>query len=109
MRVKVDRNDYLNQQIMRAVYVFADADTRENAKEFSVTPAQATLMWWALKRLEAAIRDSARWAEEWNNLHQISYADTLRCHADAVEWCREFRHQLADHAKAHQLEVQACR
>lgn len=100
MHVTLDRNDYLNNQLLRAVRIHAEAGTRENSQQFSLTPSQAVLVWWAMDRLEHAIQDSARWASLYDD-----YADTLRCHADAVEWSKNFRKQLLKHAQAHKLEV----
>lgn len=104
MRVKIERNDHLNRDILVAVQKHAAADTRENAAEFRLTPAQACLVWWGMDCLQRAIRDSARWCD----LHG-EYADSLRCHADAYEWSQSFRRELMAHAKAHKLEVAPCR
>lgn len=104
MRVKIERNDHLNDQILRAVRLHAAADTRENSESFLLTPTQAVLVWWGMDRLERAVQDCARWA----NLYD-QYADTLRCHADAVDWSRDFKQKLMAHAKTHNLEVATCR
>lgn len=109
MRVKVERNDWLNEQMLRVVRLHADADTQENTAAFHLTPTQAALVWWAMRRLESAIRDSAGWVHEWDSLHEATWSDNMRCHADAAEWSREFRHKLEAHAKAHDLEVMRCR
>lgn len=103
MRVKIDRNNHLNDQLTRAVRIHAGADTREDAAEFNLTPAQAMLVWWGMELLERAVRDSARWADLYDQ-----YPDTLRCHADAIEWSRDFRERLMIHAKAHNIGVALC-
>lgn len=104
MRVTIERNDNLNGQLTRAVRIHAGEGTEEDAAEFRLTPAQAILAWWGMERLERAIQEAARWTDRYDQ-----YTDTLRCHADAVEWLREFRSQLSAHAKAHNLEVDSCR
>lgn len=104
MRVKVERNDHLNAAITYVVRAHAGAGTRENCEEFQLTPAQASLVWWGMELLERAVRDAARWAD----LHD-EYADTLRCHADAIEWSRAFKRDLLGHVKSHKMEVAPCR
>lgn len=105
MRVKVERNDHLNNAIVYVVRAYAGAAERKNITEFRLTPAQASLVWWGMELLERAVRDSARWCD----LHNEDYADTLRCHADAVEWSQNFRKELLSHVKNHKMEVAPCR
>ena len=104
MRVKIERNDHLNDAIVYVVRAYAGANTRENSTEFRLTPAQASLVWWGMEILERTVRDSARWCDLYND-----YADTLRCHADAVEWSRDFKKELLTHVKNHNMEVAPCR
>lgn len=104
MNVTILRDDFQNDQIHRAVRLHAEADTRANSLEFRLTPSQACLVWWGMRLLNRAIRDSSRWCDD-----GAEFADSLRCHADAVEWSKAFMNQLDGHAKDHNLEVMRCR
>jgi hypothetical protein len=83
-----------NVQVKRAVKIHADADTQENKAEFYLTPAQARLVWWGMRCLANAIRESVADCQT-----GADYADDLRCHADADEWGRGFMSRLAGHAE----------
>lgn len=80
-------------QVKRAVKIHADSDTHENRLEFYLTPAQARLVWWGMRFLNAAIRESVHACQG-----GVDYADDLRCHADATEWSRHFMARLHVHA-----------
>lgn len=95
----MQRNDYLNDQLLRVVRLHAEASTNENRAAFYMTPAQAALSWWGLYLLLRALRDSANAC----GVHG-DYADNLRCHADAVEVSKRMMAQLWAHAKDHSLE-----
>lgn len=103
-RVKVDCKDWQNDHIRRVVNMFADAQLLKDQQDFGLTPAQACLVWWGLNLLNDAIRDSVRWCS-----NDSEFSDTLRCHADAAEWSREFMGRLWEHAKTHGLEAMRCR
>lgn len=89
-----------NFQVKRAVKLHADADTLKGRLEFSLTPAQARLVWWGMRFFSDAVRESVGDCDTGND-----YADDLRCHADADEWARDFMARLAIHAQKDSLPI----
>lgn len=88
-------NKWECSQVKRAVKIHAEAPTREKQAEYLLTPAQARLVWWGMRCLNAAIRESVIACHDGGD-----YADDLRCHADATEWGRDFMDRLRCHAES---------